>query len=131
MADRPSTVPLARFLLAVDSLLWLAFAAFTGMGAHPSFGPMSGYRWPVTLLALLVAALLGGLSVHFRNPTPLGYWLGIGFLAAMILASLLDQFGLADLLFVAALALPLLLLFKDRAWYLRRGTSGERERGAG
>jgi hypothetical protein len=130
MANRPNTVPLARILLMVDSLLWLAFAAFTGMGAHPSYGPTSGYRWPVTLLALLVAVLLGGPSAHLGNPTPLGFWLCVGFLAAMILASLFDQFGLADLVFVAATALPLLLLVKDRAWYLRRGITSEREGGA-
>jgi hypothetical protein len=130
MASRPTTLRLARILVSVDSLLWLAFAAFTAMGAHPSFGPISGYRWPVALLALLVAALLGGLSVHLRNPTPLGYWLGVGLLAAMILASFFDQFGLADLIFVAAMALPLLLLVKDRDWYLRPGNIGGRDRGA-
>jgi hypothetical protein len=48
----------------------------------------------------------------------------------MILASLFDQFGLADLIFVAAIALPLLLLVKDRAWYLHPGVTTERERGA-
>jgi hypothetical protein len=118
MAIRPATVRVARILLLADSLLWLAFAAFTAAGAHPSFGPMSEYRWPVTLLALLVAVLLAGLSVHLGNPSPLGYWLGVGGLGAMILASLFDQFGLADLVFVAATALPLVLLIKDRAWYL-------------
>jgi len=130
MANRPSTVRLTRIVLLVDSLLWLAFAVFTGVGAHPSFGPMSEYMWPVTLLALLATALLGGLSVHLGNPSPLGYWLAVGFLAAMILASLFDQFGLADLIFVTAIALPLLLLVKDRAWYLHPGVTTERERGA-
>jgi len=126
MADRPSTVPLARILLLADSLLWLAFATMTAVGAHPSFGPMTGHRWPVTLLALLVAGLLGGLAVHLRKPTPLGYWLGIGFLASMILASLFDQFGFADLIFVSSVALPLLLLVRDRTWYRRPGIYGER-----
>jgi len=130
MDTRPRTVWLARILLFADSLLWLAFAAFTALGAHPSFGPDSGYRWPVTLLALLLAALLCGLSAHLRNPVPLGYWLAVCLLAAMILTSLFDQFGLADLVFVTATALPLILLLKDRAWYLRFGETGGQGRGA-
>ena len=37
----------------------------------------------------------------------------------MILASVFDEFGLADLAFAAAMGLPLLLLVRARAWYLR------------
>jgi hypothetical protein len=126
----PRTVWLARILLFANSLLWLAFAGFTALGAHPSFGPDSGYRWPVALMTLLLAALLCGLAVHLRNPAPLGYWLAVGLLAAMILTSLFDQFGFADSVFVAATALPLLLLLKDRAWYLCSGATGRPDRGA-
>jgi hypothetical protein len=85
----------------------------------------------MTLLALLVAVLLGGLALQLGKPSPLGFWLTVGFLAAMILASLFDQFGLADLVFVAAIALPLVLLLKDRAWYLRPAITGKAEPRAG
>ncbi len=118
MTNDPIPVRFARVLLMVDALLWLAFAGLTAAGAHPSYGGMSVYRWPITLLALLSAILLGGLSVFLGKPSPTGYWLTTGFLAAMIIASLFDQFGLADLVFVALTALPLVLLVMSRAWYL-------------
>jgi uncharacterized membrane protein len=118
MTNDPIPVRFARVLLVVDALLWLAFAGLTAAGAHPSYGGMSIYRWPVTFLALVIAALLGGLSAYLGKPSPTGYWLTIGFLAAMIVASLFDQFGLADLVFVVLTALPLVLLVMSRAWYL-------------
>jgi hypothetical protein len=130
MTARPFTVRLARILLLADALLWVAFAGYTAAGEHPSFGPTSGYQWPVTLLAILVAAVLGGLTLYLGKPSPLGFWLTVGFLAAMILASVFDQFGLADLVFVTTIALPLVLLLKDREWYLRAAFTGEGEPGA-
>jgi hypothetical protein len=46
-------------------------------------------------------------------------------LAVIILASLFDDFGLADLLFVLVTLLPLALLLKDRAWYVRPSLDGQ------
>ena len=130
MRDRPATVGLARILLTLDSFLCAGFAVLTGVGSHPSFDPTTPYRWPATLLALLVAALLCALAVHLGRPSPLGYRLGVGFLAVMILGSFFDQVGLADLFFVAAIAFPLLLLVKDRTWYLSPQFAAERGPGA-
>jgi hypothetical protein len=131
MSTRPFTVRLARILVLVDALLWLAFAAYTTAGAHPSFGPGSGYQWPVTLLALLGAGVLGALALHLGKPSPLVFWLTVGFLAAMIVSSVFDQFGLADLVFVVAIASPLVLIVKDREWYLRAAATGGIGPGAG
>jgi hypothetical protein len=54
----------------------------------------------------------------------------VALLAVMILASFLDEFGLADLLFVLVTLLPLALLLKDRVWYGRPTSGGEQEQPA-
>jgi hypothetical protein len=46
-------------------------------------------------------------------------------LAVMILASLFDDFGVADLHFVLVTLLPPALLLKDRAWYVRPSLEGQ------
>ena len=126
MLRPPTTVRVTRLLLLADSLLWLAFGVYTATGAHPSFGGTSAYRWAMAILALAAAALLAGFLIHLRNPTPTGYWMGTTLLALMVLASVLDQLGFADLVVVAALALPLVLLIRDRSWYLGLAASRAR-----
>ena len=48
----------------------------------------------------------------------LAYWPAVASLAAITLAALLDDLGLADIVFVVLTLLPLTLLLKDRTWYL-------------
>ena len=124
MERHPLGVRAAVVLLAANSILWLAFSIFTATGAHPSFRAGSAYRWPAALLALAVAAALGVLALRLRAPSRLGYWLTVVALTAIVFSLLFDEFGLADLAVALMTTLPLVLLVKHRAWYLR-GRAGE------
>jgi amino acid permease len=81
-------------------------------------------------MALLVAAALVGLAVWLGRRSRAAFSFAVVLLAAMILASIFDQFGLADLAFVIATLIPLILLIRDRAWYLRLpGVNAEQRAG--
>ena len=118
MSHLPSTVRLTLALLWLDSFVWLGFALVTAFAAHPSYGAASAYRWPMVSIAVLIAAALAGLAIWLGRRKRPAFWLALAFLAALTIAPVFDQFGLADLAFVVATALPLALLLKDRAWYL-------------
>lgn len=118
MSHLPSTVRLTLALLWLNSLVWLGFALVTTFAAHPSYGAASAYRWPMVAIAGLIAAALAGLAIWLGRRRRVAFWLALALLAALTIAPAFDQFGLADLAFVVATALPLALLLKDRAWYL-------------
>jgi hypothetical protein len=118
MSPLPSTVRLTLALVWLDAFIWLGFALLTAFSAHPSYGAASAYRWPMVAIAVLIAAALAGLAIWLGKQRRLAYWLALALLAALTIAPVFDQFGLADLAFVVATALPLGLLLKDRAWYL-------------
>jgi lysylphosphatidylglycerol synthetase-like protein (DUF2156 family) len=126
MTDLPSTVRLTRLLIVLDAVLWLAFGLTTAIGAHPSYKEPGVLRWAMATIALFAAGVLAGLAIFLMKRSRLAYWLAVASLAAMALAGLLDELGLADLVFLVATILPLALLLKDRVWYLEEAPDRER-----
>src|SRR3990172_4807174 len=118
MTRAPSTVRYTRFLILINALFWLAFGVTTAVGAHPSYKEASTLRWAMAIMALLAAGTLGALAELFHRRSRLAYWPAVALLAAFTLTALLDDLGLADVVFVVLTLLPLALLLKDRTWYL-------------
>jgi hypothetical protein len=125
MTNPPSTVPTARLLVLLNALLWLLFGIITAAGVHPSFREPSLLRWTMAASAFIAAVILVVFAGLLKRRSRFGYLLTVALLAVMILASLFDDFGLADLLFVLVTLLTLALLLKDRAWYVRPGPDGQ------
>jgi hypothetical protein len=101
------------------SLLWIAFGLTAGVGAHPSYQDAGVVRWAMTAVGIVTAGILAILASQLRRRNRLSYWLSVAVLAALTLVGLLDQLGLADLIFLLITVLPLALLIKDRTWYLK------------
>jgi len=125
MTNRPSTVPTTRLLVLLNAVLWLLFGIITAAGVHPSFREPSLLRWAMAASAFLAASTLVAFAGLLKRRSRFGYLLTVVLLAVMILASLFDDFGLADLLFVLVSLLPLALLLKDRSWYVRPSLDGQ------
>ena len=130
MTTPPSTVRAARLLVLLNALLWVGFGAITAAGAHPSFREAGLLRWVMAASAFIAAIILAALAGLLKRRPRIGYILTGALLAVTVLASLFDDFGLADLLYVLVTLLPLALLHKDRAWYLRSTLGGEQEQPA-
>ena len=75
-------------------------------------------------VAGIVLVALAGL---LKRRSRFGYILTVVLLAIMSQAGLLDQFGIADLLYALVTLLPVALLLKHRAWYVRPGLVGAEE----
>jgi len=130
MTTPPSTVRTTRLLVLLNALLWLLFGIITAAGVHPSFREAGLLRWAMAGSAFLAVTVLAALADLLKRRPRLAYRWTVALLAVMILASFLDEFGLADLLFVLVTLLPLALLLKDRAWYGRPTSGGEQEQPA-
>jgi hypothetical protein len=114
----PRSVLLAFLLILLNALIWLLFGLAVAAGAIPSIPAAGGMRWIMAALALGSAAFLVGIVFFLRRHSRLAYYLALGLLAVISVLALTDQIGLLDLAALLISLVPLVLLLKDRAWYL-------------
>jgi hypothetical protein len=120
MRHFPASVRVALLLLALDALLWFAFGVVVACGGIASINHPPVLRWGMAGLALASAASLGGIALLLSRRSRPAFFFAISLLAIIVVLSITDQIGLADLVALAVSAVPLGLLLKDRAWYLRK-----------
>jgi hypothetical protein len=120
----PATVLAALLLLALDALLWFAFGVAAATGSIVSFAAMPAVQWVMAGLAWASAAALAILTILLSRRIRLAFYLVVILLAIIAVLSITDQVGLLDLASLAVSVIPLVLLLKDRAWYLRRRDAG-------
>lgn len=105
--------------MLVNCLTWLILGILIILNAHPALPDQPVILWVMGLLSLAAACvfLILSLLIYRRNQT--GYYLA---LAALVLTALLiffDDVGVSDLIVLMVVLIPVGLLVKDRAWYLR------------
>jgi hypothetical protein len=119
MFQRPKTVTAALILILVSAAFWLTWAVITALGGIHSLTGMGTARWVMSVLALGCAVCLAGLAYFLSRRSRLAYILGVGLLALLAVLSITDQVGLIDLFSLLVILIPLVLLIKDRRWYLQ------------
>lgn len=123
-ADRlgkvPFSVSITLSLMLLLALAWLTFSFYVVFGAHPSYSHMGIFKWVMAGLTFLSAAALLGLWFFLRMHFKPAWYLSVALLAAMTLAGIFDDVGWIDILVMLLSAVPLVLLVKDRRWYLRK-----------
>jgi hypothetical protein len=120
MKRSPTTVLATRLLLALDALVWFAFGVMAASGAIASIAHPLALRWVMAVLAWVSAAVLAGLAFLLSKRVRLAFYMAILLLILIAALSVTDQVGWLDLAALAISVAPLVLLLKDRAWYLRR-----------
>jgi hypothetical protein len=122
MAGEPLSLRAARWLIFINALVWFLFGLIVILGLHPAMPQTPLVRWAVGGLGLACAASLLALGMMLRRPYWWAFWTAIGVLGLLAVATLLDQVGLADLAVLVIIVSPMILLIKDRAWYLHSNT---------
>lgn len=116
--ERPPTVRLTRVLVYLNALAWFLFGLIVALGIHPAMPSDPVARWGVAILAFGCAVCLVGLGWLLSRRSKAVFWSTVAILVVLSLATSLDEVGLADLLALAIIMSPLILLIKDRNWYL-------------
>ena len=122
----PATVRIALLLLALDALMWFAFGVVVAAGGNASIH-VPAVRWVMAGLAWASTAALASLTLLLSRRNRLAYYLAVILLTIIAVLSITDQVGWVDLAALAVSVIPLVLLVKDRAWYLRREAPGKPE----
>jgi lysylphosphatidylglycerol synthetase-like protein (DUF2156 family) len=119
MTNRPLSVSAALILILLNALVWLALGVIIAANVHPALPDQPLIKGVMAFLALATAGILLGLFIFLGRHSRVAYFIALGLLIATSLLSILDEFGLADLVFLAINIAPIILLIKDRTWYLQ------------
>lgn len=113
----PLTVTITFILILANAAFWLMYAFLMGFGAIPIPGT---FRWIMFGMALVCSVLLAGSIFFLHKRNRIAFFFTTILLTVVAVLSITDETGPADILtFVSSLA-ALVLLFKDRAWYLNK-----------
>ncbi|MCB2214247.1 hypothetical protein KQH50_02510 [bacterium] len=120
----PRTVTITLILIALNAIFWFGYAVNAVRGVLDPDDSVSLMVWIMAGLAFASAVALVVVAVLLRRRVRLAYYVGMGLLALIAVLSVTDQVGLLDVASLAISLTPVVLMIKDRKWYLGKQTSG-------
>lgn len=118
MTKRPLTVVVTSIFVLLNLLIWLALGVLIATGLHPGLSVPPGTQSIMAFLSFAIAALLLGLFIFVNKGSRTAYFLMLAFFAFTAILTFFDDVGWTDLLVLLINIIPLILLVKDRAYYL-------------
>jgi hypothetical protein len=107
-------------ILVFLALIWILFGGIVAAGIHPALPSQPVGRAVLEAGSFTAAMLLLLLWVFLKRRSRLAYFLGLALMAAMSLSVFLDEVGWVDLTFLGFCLGILMLLIKDRNWFLQK-----------
>ena len=120
MRQTPKHLRITQYLILLNGAIWAGFAIFTLLTRNDSHTGISTATWIMSTLALASALALAVVILLLRQHRRSGYYLGLILLTLIAILSITDQVGLLDVLSLLISLAPLILLIRDRKWYLQK-----------
>jgi lysylphosphatidylglycerol synthetase-like protein (DUF2156 family) len=120
MPKRPLSVLGNLIFILLNSLIWLALGMIIALHAHPALPDNPIMQWGMALLSFGAASILLALFFLLWKRIRTAWFAALCFLALTSILTIFDDFGWTDLLVLVINLIPIILLIKDRAWYLQR-----------
>ena len=119
MTKRPFSVTVTLILILLDALFWLVFGGIVVANAHPGLPDLPYIKEIMAFLAFATAGALLVLFFLLGKQYRIAWFLALALLGIIALLTIFDQFGMSDLFVLIINIVPVILLIKDRAWYIR------------
>lgn len=119
VTNRPLTVTATYVFILINIVIWLALGIIIALNLHPSLPDMPAMKGTMAFLSLVMAGILFGLFIFIRKQNRIAYYLTLAFFIFNALLTIFDDVGVADLFVLVLNIIPIVLLVKDRAWYLK------------
>lgn len=116
----PVSVLITLGLILLHAAFWFGYALLVVFNGISSISGSSPLKWVMVLLACAASAVLAGTAFFLGKRTRMAFYFSLALFVFLAVLSITDEFGLADLLYLVISLIPLVLLCKDRAWYLRK-----------
>ena len=115
----PKSVTTTLILILLNAAFWLGYAIITILTNHDAATVSYVARWIFSFLAIGTSIVLVVLFFLLRKRIRFAYTLTLIVLALLAFLSVTDQVGWWDVISLLISASPIVLLLKDRKWYLR------------
>ncbi|MBN1438884.1 MAG: hypothetical protein JW929_05675 [Anaerolineales bacterium] len=125
MIKRMNAVTVVLGFLGLHILIWLAFAVLAVLGLIPGLPDSGAALWIMAGLAFACSCALAVLVVLLNRRVRLGYYLAVAALFLLAALTFTDDVGWIDWAYFAIVAVPLVLLFTERAWFLGKAPKPE------
>jgi len=107
--------------MLLSALTWLSLGILIVAGVHPAVPDSPAVKAGMASGSIAAAGTLAGLVILLARRFGHAYYLSLAALSISALAILFDDVGWVDVIALVINLVPLILLIKDRAWYLQRG----------
>lgn len=119
MTRRPLSVSVNLIFILLNALVWLALGMIIALHAHPALPDNPIIQGGMAFLSFCAAGILLGLFIFLLRRIRIAWFAALGFLAVTSILTIFDDFGWTDLVVLVINLVPMILLIKDRAWYLQ------------
>ena len=116
MSEHKLSVRVTKYLLFLNALIWLCFSLIVVLGVHPAMPESRASSLFLAGLAFIASAVLLILTISLRK-FRLSYYMLLTVLGTIAVLSIIDDFGMADLVFLLVIMATIALLIRDRRWY--------------
>jgi lysylphosphatidylglycerol synthetase-like protein (DUF2156 family) len=117
--NRPLTVTITLIFIALNILVWLALGIIIAVNALPGLPDLPILKGIMAFLSLAMAGILIVLFIFLLRGSRIAYYLILALLIFTALLAIFDEVGLSDLVVLIINIIPVVLLIKDRPWYLQ------------
>jgi hypothetical protein len=115
----PKTVFATLIIIMINAAFWLIYTFIMAFGGVSSIASASTVKWVMAILALSSSVALAGITFFLARRNRLAFFFGVVLLTIIAILSITDEFGILDLFSLLVSIVPLGLMIRDRAWYLK------------
>jgi lysylphosphatidylglycerol synthetase-like protein (DUF2156 family) len=119
VTNRPLTVTLNLIVILLNATIWLVLGIIIAVDAHPALPDLPQMKVILAALSIAMAIILLGLTFFLFKRSRTAFYLTMIFFGITSILTIFDDVGLSDLIFLAVSLIPIILLIKDRGWYLQ------------
>jgi len=119
MVSRPRSVTVTYGFIILNIIIWFALGIIITFNLHPAMPDQPLVKGIMAILAFAAAGTLLGIFIFLRKHNRLPYYLALAFFCVSSLLTIFDDVGLVDLVALVFSIIPIILLVKDRGWYLQ------------
>lgn len=125
MTRTPSTFSAALLLILLNALFWLGYAVILLTGIHPAPPPSQPLLRVIACLAIMASVVLIALCLFLRKRNKIAFYFSLAVLGTLVILSLTDELGAADLVYIILTLIPLMLLLANRKWYFEMNSANQ------
>lgn len=120
MIKRPTSVTINYAFILLNVFIWFVLGIIIATGAHSAMPDLPAMKSIMAGLSIGIAGVLLVLFILLYKRKRTAFFLTLAFFAVAAVLTVFDQVGISDIVVLVINIIPIILLVKDRAWYLER-----------